>query len=346
MKNLLLAVITISLITACANTELATQKIDNAAMKQAAQTNITPEQAIENAYLALDKANQNELAFYTPLHFNGVQKSFDKIALLQKQQSIAKDASKDKQIITEAFKTQKLIDEAYQVKVNIEHLLVDALNHKLILDQLNSKKAFPKQYKNMNNDLVSLFKLIEQNRMDKALNNQVDLLEDMTELEIDTLVAIYVKPAKLILDKAEDFDADDYAEKTFNQAELSIKHAEAFIAANPRNIEGVKNVGDEALLAAKRALNVGQFAKSLVELDEERAEIKALEMEDLLGAIIQGFNANGLEGLTLEEQSQELAQLARVQANKIKAQTPLTEDKSITNSVEGNKVLENENTAN
>ena len=346
MKNLLLAVITISLITACANTELATQQIDNAAMKQAAQTNITPEQAIENAYLALDKANQDELAFYTPLHFNGVQKSFDKIALLQKQQSTAKDASKDKQIITEAFKTQKLIDEAYQVKVNIEHLLVDALNHKLILDKLNSKKAFPKQYKNMNNDLVSLFKLIEQNRMDKALKNQVDLLEDMTELEIDTLVAIYVKPAKLILDKAEDFDADDYAEKTFNQAELSIKHAEAFIAANPRNIEGVKNVGDEALLAAKRALNVGQFAKSLVELDEERAEIKALEMEDLLGAIIQGFNANGLEGLTLEEQSQELAQLARVQANKIKAQTLLTEDKSITNSVEGNKVLENENTVN
>jgi len=69
-------------------------------------------------------------------------------------------------------------------------------------------------------------------------------------------------------------------------------------------------------------------------------------MEDLLGAIIQGFNANGLEGLTLEEQSQELAQLARVQANKIKAQTLLTEDKSITNSVEGNKVLENENTVN
>jgi hypothetical protein len=342
MKNLLLAVITTALITACANTELATQQIDNAAMKQAAETNITPEKAVENAYLALDKANQNELAFYTPLHFNGVQKSFDKIALLQKQKSDPKEESNDKLIITEAFKTQKLIDEASQVKVNIEHLLEKSLSHKLVLDQLNSKKVFPKQYKNINNDLVDLFKLIEQNRIDKALKNQDDLLDDMTELEIDTLINNYVKPAVLILDKAEDFDADDYAEKTFKQAELSIEHAEDFIANNPRDIEGIKIAGDEALLAAKRALNVGQFSKSLVELDEERAEIKALEMEDLLGAIITGFNAKNLEGLTLDEQSQELAQLARVQAAKLQALQLMPDN----NSGESNSVLKSDNTGN
>ena len=335
MKNLLLAVITTSLITACANTELATQKIDNAAMKQAAQSNITPEQAVEKAYLALDKANKNELAFYTPLHFNGVQKSFDKITLLQKNTSIAQDLSKDKLIITEAFKAKKLIDEASQVKINIEHLLFDALAHKSVLDQLESQKAFPKKYKNINKDLVDLFKLIEQNRSDKALKNQIALLEDMTELEIDTLVNTYVKPATFILDKAEDVDADDYAEKTFNLAELSIEQAENFIAANPRDIEGVKREGEDAILAAKRALNIGQFSKSLVELDEERAEIKALEMEDLLSAIIDGFNAKGLEGLTLDEQSQELARLARIQTSKLNEQIENSTVKStVTNSVE------------
>lgn len=344
MKNLLLAVITSTMITACANTELATQQIDNAAMKQAAETNITPEQAIENAYLALDKANQNELPFYTPLHFNGVQKSFDKIASLQKQKSgtATKGVSNDKLIITEAFKTQKLIDEATQVKVNIEHLLEKSLSHKLVLEQLNSKKVFPKQYKNINSDLVDLFKLIEQNRIDKALKNQHGLLDDMTELEVDTLINNYVKPAKLILDKAEDFDADDYAENTFKQAELSIEQAETFIAGNTRNIEGVKAVGEEALLAAKRALNVGQFSKSLVELDEERAEIKALEMEDLLGAIIKAFDAKDLEGLTLDEQSQELAQLARVQAAKLKALQLMPDN----DTGESNSVLKSDNTGN
>jgi len=339
MKNLLLAVITTSLITACANTELATQKIDNAAMKQAAQTNITPTQAVENAYLALDKANKNELTFYTPLHFNGVQKSFDKITLLQQQNSVSQDSSKDKLIITEAFKAQKLIDEASQVKSNIEHLLFDSLNHKEVLDQLDSKKAFPKKYKNINNDLVDLFKLIEQNRSDKALKNQVDLIEDMTELEIDTLVDTYVKPAIFILDKAEDFDADDYAEKTFNLAELSIEHAENFITENPRNIAGVKEAGEDAILAAKRALNIGQFSKSLVELDEERAEIKALEMEDLLSAIIDGFNANGLEGLTLDEQSQELARLARIQTSKLKQQSLLINNHTAESTVNGTEAV-------
>lgn len=313
-----MAVAAVSLLSACASSELATSQIESAAQKQASEANITPAQAIVNARAAIAKADSDGLPYFTPLHFTDAQQSLEKIEKLQKDKSNDDGVDKSLVIITEAFKTQELINNAYKVKATIEVTLVESLNHQKVLDDLGSKMAFPKAYNNIKDDFIDLFKLIEKNKVEEARKEQVDLLSDMVELEVDTLVKTYVTPASFILDKAEDNDADDYAEKTFEQAEVAIERAKEFIANSYRQRQEVKVIGNEAVIAAKRALNIGEQSKSMLELDEEEAELKALEVEALMAIIIQGISAEDLRGLTLREQAQKLAELARLQKNKIK----------------------------
>ncbi|MCW8996585.1 MAG: hypothetical protein OQK77_12290, partial [Psychromonas sp.] len=312
MKNLLIVVFTVSFLSACATSKLATEQIENAAIKQAAEANISSKQAVKDARNALLKANSDELFYYTPLHFKDAQESLEKLEALQKERTPVNDTELDLEIITESFKTQQFIDSAYQSKAIIESTLSESLSLKSELDEMNCKKEFPEAYSEMNEELIDLFKLIEQNKAEKARSRETDLLADMGDLEMKTLINIYVKPAVFILEKAEDFDADDYAEKTFEQAELSIKRAEAFIKVNYRKRNAVKQIGLEALIAAKKALNIGELSHSMVDLDEGDAEAKALEIDALFETVIDGFAAQDLRGLTLKEQAQALAELARV----------------------------------
>ena len=311
MKKVFLAVATTLLLCSCANTELATkQNINDAAIQEASQTNITTKEAVNDAQRVLEEAQNQDLSFYTPLHYKSALDSLEKIHSFQKDQMISNSSETDLIIITEAFKIQKMIGEAFKVKSTIETVLSSALKHKVVLDEIGSMQEFPKDYNQINADLIELFKLIENKKVEKALKNQVSLLNDMTKIEVDTLISLYIKPAKLILDNAEGLDADDYAEQTFKEAEFAIKSGKLFITVNPRNLSEIKLIGNKAVIAAKRALNISTFSKGLVDLDEKSAEIKALEVESLLATVIVGFAANDLQGLTLQEQSQKLALLA------------------------------------
>lgn len=316
MKILLMAAMTVSLLGACTNTKLVTHQIDNVATKHAAETNISSDEAVEIARNVLVKAKTKELDYFTVLHFKSAQASYEKIKRLQEVKILEENQVKSHNlaIIAEAFKTQDLINEAFEVKNKIQQTLSASLNHKVVLDELGSAKVFPKRYSDMERDLSDLFMLIERNQMQKVQQKENNLLADMISIEVDTLVKKHVTPARVVLYKAEKIDADEYAERTYEQAELAIARAITYIQRHYREVEKIKVISNDAFIAAKKAFNTGKLSRGFVELDEERAELKALEMEALLNIIIQGFGAKDLEVLTLEEQAQELARLARKQS--------------------------------
>jgi hypothetical protein len=259
------------------------------------------------------KAGIDELNFYTPLHYQDEQQHLEDVEALQKKQNVA---NKNTEILKLALKTETLITNAYQVKATILSTLAESLSHKEVLLELASKTEFPRDYQNLIEDLEDLFKLIENNKVEQARKEQVALLADM--VEIDTLIKQQVFPAEVILDKAEDNDADDYAEQTYEKAELAIERAKKFIAINYRQRDEVSAIANEAVIAAKRALNIGAEAKLMVEMNEE----KALEQEALIAMIIKGMQLEGLAGLTLREQVQKITEHGQFTKTKV---TQLTE---------------------
>lgn len=328
MKKILIVALTTSMLGACSSPELATGQIKNEAILQASLANITPEQAIKDTESAFTKATEENLSYYTPLHFKDIKKTLAKIETLQKNTKLKNKSDKNLTLITTAFTAQKLIIDAYKVKSTILVTLAKPLEKLQMLENLGAKDLFEKDYISIDKEMIKLFELIEQNKLEKAHKNEPELLSDMTDLEIETLVKLYVVPAELILDKAEDNDADDYAEKTYKKAVSEIKFAKNFIKTNYSKRDEVKKVGHAAIVAAKKALNTGKLARSMVELNEEDAELKALEMESYLNSIIQAFEIPELAVLPLEEQSQELAKLVRTQVSKLKV-IELTTDKMI-----------------
>ena len=323
MKNLLIAIVATSLLCACATSPIATNQSGNIALKQTGKMDSVSEQAVEHVRKTLAKAEVDGLPYYTPLHFQDAQKSFEKVALLQQNSLSLESEDINVTIMNKVFKIEDLVNEGYQTKALIMNTLSKSLKQKTELDSLDCKKELPTAYRKINNNLIALFKLVEKNKIEKAHKAETGLLADMVDLEIETLIKIYMAPATAILDKAEGYGADDYAEKTFEKAESAIEQGEEFIKVNYRNRDEIKKIAAEALIAAKKALNTGKLSKSLVELGENEAELKALEMEDLLNIIVQGFSAQNLQGLTLQEQAQELAKLACLQTNKIKELTTI-----------------------
>ena len=332
MKKILMVVITTSMLAACSSPKLATGDIKSEALRQASLANITPEQAIKDAQAAFTKAAKADLSYYTPLHFIDIKKTLAKIESLQKNTELNNKPDTNLALITTAFTAQKLITDAYKVKSTILTTLEKSLAKLQMLEKLGAKDLFKNDYMNIDKDLIDLFELIEQNKLEKVHKNELDLLSDMTELEVDTLIKRYVEPAELILDKSDDNDADDYAEKTYNKAVTAIKFAKTFIKTNYSQRDEVKKVGHAAVVAAKKAFNTGKLARSMVELNEEDAELKALEMEGYLNAIIQAFEAPELAVLPLQEQSQELAKLVRMQIRKLKVVEPTTNETTPTES--------------
>lgn len=310
MKTLPIVLSGLFLLSACSSNKLATTGVEDLAKQQALKSDMTLGQAVADARKSMDKAVQDKLAFYTPLHFKNAQESLTYIEKLQNGQASEDDMSTELAIITTAFKTKEFLNSGYQAKALIEQVLADSLAHKQVLDELDSKKEYPKTYGQTVDELTDLFKLIEQNEVEKARKEEADLLADMTRLEINTLIKRNVTPAQLVLDKAEDNDADDYAEKTFEQAEQSIEQAIAFINKNYRQRTEVTQVGKGALVAAQRAFNIGQESQSMVKLNEEEAEQKALEIESLIKVVRTAMQVEDIEGLPIKEQAAELAALA------------------------------------
>ncbi|MDU0354997.1 hypothetical protein RS130_14765 [Paraglaciecola aquimarina] len=314
-------------LSACASNQVIDSQIENAAQKQAKESTLTPQQMITRARAQLAKASKAELTFYTPLHFKEAQQTLERIENLQKQQAVKEQAEHDLLIITEAFKAEKIINKAFSIQQIITSTLENSLAHKAVLEDLGSDREYPSTYNNIVEDLVDLFKLIEQNEVEKARNEQADVLVDMTALEVKTLIKRHVAPAINILDKAEDNDADDYAEITYEQAEKVIRRAKSFITDNYRDRQGVKDVGIEAVVAANRALTIGSESQSMMDLDEEEAEQKALEFERLLAQVANSLGVKEVTGLSFREQALEMVEFATqkgMQFNKTVSEQEMT----------------------
>ena len=292
-------------LAACAGGQIANHEaLSQKATERAGVSTMTPQQAIQSASELMSKASLDQLHFYAPLHMDAATKSYENA-----QSLMAKKAT-NQEVLAAAFKTEATIKDAVRAKQIVETTLAASLKHKQILDDLGVQADLPKDYRSVMKDLKKLIVEVGKGNIEKASKDQPDLLADMTELEKDTLLKRHLAPAEDMLDKAEDYDADDNAPKTYELAEDTIERIEGFIKQQYRDMAAVKAAGEEAFMAAKHAYHVGVEAGGLLELSPEDAEDKILKFEGLLKTIGQSLNAKPTIGNSLYDQAQLLSSTA------------------------------------
>ncbi len=297
--------------TGCANKRLAqSDELDQVALETAADFSGDSERALVEAEVKHEAAIASEMNFYAPLH---MEQADEALALAREKE--LKGIQSDS--IIASAKVITLLKRAQKNKEKVEVLLQPLLQQKTILEQLNSPRVLPNQFDSRIEDIKDLIAKIEQGADGIDTAEMTSVLDDLKQLELDTLLEIHWRPAKKTLIKAEDEDADKNAPKSFASAEELVDFAEREIRAKYLNRELVTQHGFTALRSAQHALYVARDAELLVKLNNQRAEDAVLKFEALLAQIGITLKAEDVRHMALQDQATALAQNAETQASRL-----------------------------
>ena len=299
-----LALILISLmLSGCASQKLAnSDELQSKALADAVNVDATPEELIRRASERLNNAAQ-ELRFYSPLHMQKAQEQLEQARKLHQ----AKDPEKQTAVMAAAILAEKLVKQAEDNREQVKQQLAPALAHRTILIELGSPELVPGDYNSAMSDLNKLIQSVESGQLDYVAKNQPELLEDFIAVEASTLKVKWLNRAKAKLEQAEDADADKYAPKSFEQAELAIERADTYTDTNYRDRPGVKAKADEAYVLAAKALNLSNEVQKVYEKKISELESYMLDVQSWLENINQDVKVAYLPALSFYEQSRALA---------------------------------------
>lgn len=301
----LIPIVCISLLSACAgNAVKDSDSIQQSAMQQAKAIEQTPEMVIaESQALQLD-AQKADLYFYSPSYMEQAEDALED----------AEDAIKSKklphEIIAYALTAKKLFNRGLENKATVLKQLSASFDGLAMLKEIETDTVLPPDFQDLRDDTKDLIILIEQGKTTKAINDQKELLNDISEAEIKTLKKTYLSVAENALEKAEDADADDYASKSFTDAQKNIETFEAFIETSTKQREQIKQKSLQAIRLAQHAEHVSKAAVPLLKLNNETAEEHILFIEKLMNRIAVALQQEDVSHLNLNSQSLAIAQTA------------------------------------
>jgi len=272
------------ILTACAGKQVAvSESIQQKSVQAAKDSKFTPEQAIKDAEQQLLEAKSARLDFFAPLHLQQAAESIEQA----REYLVSPPNDIQNAALMAAIAAQSFISDAYNNKTAVEGHLKESLKHLEILQSLKSPSLLADDYGSVTESLTDLIKDIEQGNTVDAVQGQAGLLEDMSQVEIDTLKKIHLTEAEAYFEKAEDIDADDFAEQSYEKAEKTLEASNNFIEKNFRDRKGVKAAGLEALWATKSAYYVALEAQKLIKMTPEESEKHVLKIMSYLNNVHQ-----------------------------------------------------------
>ncbi len=300
------------LVTAgCASKRLTqNDEFDQITLEKAAGFSGDAERALVEAEVRYESAVAAGMTFYAPLHMEQVD---DALALAREAE--LKGLQSDS--IIASSKVITLLELANGNKKKVELVLQPLLQQKLILEELNSPKVLPSQFKDQLEEVKKLITTIEQGADNIPASDISLVMSGLKGLELNTLLEIHWQPAKDTLVKADRESADKHAPKSFTEAENLVEQAEKDIRAQYSNRALVSERGLAALRASQHALYVARDAEQLFRLSRQRAEDAVLTFESLLAQIGVTLKAEDIRHMALQDQATALAQYAETQASRL-----------------------------
>ena len=254
------------------------------------------EKALTAANQAYDTAEREELEFYAPLHMQRI-----KDAMTEVQRNDL--AGNNDALLASSALLQGLLKTALENKQDVQETLSPLIAQNAVLLEIHTDKALPVEYTDAMEDMSYLIKLIEAGEKVRAIKRSPSVLQELTELEPMTMLAVHWQPAQQTLQKAEDEDADSTAPLTFAAARDRVEDARLTISEQYQDRELSRKAGLRALRTAQHALYMGRAAEKLQGLTAVQAEQKALDFENYLHDISSAIGGEDLRHMDLRDQA-------------------------------------------
>lgn len=310
MLKRILVVMVCGTVAGCMSGDIAnTKKIDASAAQRVKTEGASLEQVCAAAGDAIVNGNEAELKFYSPLHMEQAADIYD--------DSKSKPETKEEtsKYLTGCYKVQELIDGGLAIKEKALTTFKQSFDQLAHLKKLDTSSQYTDDLEDFRDDIRELIVQLEAGKVNEASKEQAELMTEMIEFEIDVKLTQHLDPVKDMLDKAEDEDAEDWAEKSYEKAEKVLERAEGVIRKHFRNLDSVQKTAREAMMHAAHAYHVAKEAKTLKGMKPEQAEDQILKVESYLQRINQVVNDEPVIGHSLYDQAEAIAK--RVEALKL-----------------------------
>lgn len=291
-------------LVACSNSPKTNQDIFNE-ITRATDVSYTndAEKSLAEAETTLRKAQQEKLDFYAPSTFLSIEANIRDA----RQAHIEANALRIQQANEQS--TQQLQD-GLRIKSNVQQQLQQPLQHKQALDRIKAGNVSTTQYQAIIQQLQHSIQQIEQGITVKS--SDIDyLIAQMQILEMETVLTVYWRPAERALAQAKAEQAEQFAPKTYSNANITVSNAEMDIRTHYQDLAMVADMGQTALRSAQQALFVARESRLLVNATPSSAETFVLRIQGYLFDIAQTVHGLEVRHLSLQDQALAIQQRLR-----------------------------------
>jgi hypothetical protein len=282
-------------LSACAS--LPDEKSVQSRAASASQVQSTFNSALQKAKLKIKKANSESLSFYAPSYYQKAQQSFTSAKSLYSEETTSKDAKLEAQL------TIEYINSGIRNKKMVKDTLQKSLKSRKVLTQLGADKAFPKIFKQLEQDQISVIKSIEMQDIEGAKGAEKKLLKDMRRLEVQAIDHTYLAKTHSMLKQANALDAKGLMPSTYQKTLQNLADTQQFIRQNPRQELRIEELAQKSLFQAERLYSLSRYANQMKTAQDKQLESFILKQEEQLDRINKGFKEPKIDNLSFNDQS-------------------------------------------
>jgi len=278
----------------------------------------TVAQALKETETTMARAEQDELAFYSPGFFAVAQKALDeaRFLMLEPKEGTLKTAS-DAQIFRKLLLADKSLMQAAVTKTEVQQRLGDILT---VRDSLVSKgidQSAADEYNDVLNELSNLFRRIERKKLDGFERASIITLHQFQRLESESVKAAKLGEVIIVLEQAEAMGARGAAPKSYQKTRQALENAQAVIEQDPNERVAIENAVQRFAFEANHLVQITQAVKELRALNDTAMENIVLAAESRLLAIADALGQPDPRQKNLREQTEMLVNAAaRLAADK------------------------------
>jgi hypothetical protein len=272
----------------------------------------TVKQALADTEAAMARAEQAELAFYSPGFYSVAQKALKdaRFLILAPKQKTTDGKSPDIEIFTKLSMADKSLAQAEAIKPEVQKRLKEVL---IVRDSLIAKgidKSNAGEYKDLNNSLKDLFRRIEKNNLVDFDHSKEVTLRQFRRLEAQSVKAVQLEGGIAVLEKAEAMGAGGAAPKSYAKTQQALENAQAVIERDPNDQVAIKDAVERFALEARHLVHITQEVKELRALNRAAMENILLAAESSLLAISDALHQPDPREHNLREQAEMTADAA------------------------------------
>ncbi|RUM52166.1 MAG: hypothetical protein DSY85_10775 [Marinomonas sp.] len=320
-KGSVIAVSIAIALTGCATTgNNATNSLADEAARSELMIQINSvKQSIDAAEKAFEEGKELELNWYASEDFEEAKQALEKAKSYYAEYEANPDEAIDKTGFFSSTTNIEATEEnlsiftakiasAKATRTLVQTTLTEAFDNREYLKTIDADQHFPDLVKALDKELKDLIDDIADDKTERAIAGQAELVAKQRALEVKTITKVYLTKAQESFQALNNTNAKQVAPKSFSEASSTLTEALAFVASAPKQLEQIEEKANLSLFYTKRAELIADEVKQLRSLQQKPQEHESyiLRIEALLSPIQEALGSKDARNLSFEEQTKAL----------------------------------------